>query len=154
VRTFYFDIDGTVLKGSFGAPKQHLADGALERAVRAAGVERLVCVGNVVSIARSLERMQPGHDSLGLVLRVCQGVWADQEWFRQVTTLVADSHERVAHIDTSLDWWWADDLALEHSQSVEREDLFQAHHGGRILVPTADGDGQDVLDWLAAIPAV
>ncbi len=93
MRTLSFDIDGTLLRGSFGAPKALLAAGAFERAVRAAGFERLVCVGNVVAIVRTLERAQP-VDGQAMVLRVCQGVFEDEAWFRATTELVEDPAAR------------------------------------------------------------
>lgn len=150
VRTLYFDIDGTLLRGSFGAPKARLAQGAFERAVRAADVERLVCVGNVVAIVRTLERGQrvDGH---GMVLRVCQGVFEDEAWFRRVTDLVADPAARAAAIDEARDWFWVDDLAERYCVTAGRADLFRAHAGTRILVPAPDGDGGDVLRWLAGL---
>ena len=154
MRTLYFDIDGTLLLGSFGQPKPALAGGAFERAVRAAGVERLVCVGNVVEIVRQLERWGRGPpvDGLGVVLRVCQGVFEDEAWFRASTTLVADPARRALAIDPTTDWWWCDDLAAKYCDACGVPGLLQGA-GGRILVPVPDGDGTDVLGWLSAFPA-
>ena len=43
-------------------------------------------------------------------------------------------------------------LLVEGGAPMALEDLFQAEQGGRILVPTPDGDGADVLAWLAGLP--
>lgn len=152
MRTLYFDIDGTLLLGSFGAPKPALAGGAFERLVRGAGFERLVCVGNVVQIVRTLERSQP-VDGLGVVLRVCQGVFEDEAWFRSVTTLIADPAARARTVLAAggSDWFWLDDLAAEYSAQADLAAAYREHAGARILAPTPDGDGQDVAGWLAGL---
>jgi hypothetical protein len=152
VRTLYFDIDGTLLLGSFGDPKPALADGAFERAVRRAGVERLVCVGNVVHIVRTLEAGPRPIDGHATVFRTCQGVFQDEAWFRRVTSLVLDPSERARHIETADDWYWVDDLAERYCAQSELTALFEEHAGGRIFVPVPDGDGADVLAWLERLP--
>ena len=64
-RVLYFDIDGTLLTES--EPKTALADGAFEQAVRAAGFDRLVCVGNVVTTIRFLLGREEPIDGLRMV---------------------------------------------------------------------------------------
>lgn len=150
MRTLYFDIDGTLLSGSHGRPKPALQDGALERALRAAGFERLVCVGNVVHIVRALERASRHVDGLGQVFRVCQGTFEDERWFRSVTTLVHDPDQRARAIDPTLDWFWADDLAAWYCAQAERDAFFDEHRGGRILAPPPDSDGHELLAWVAS----
>lgn len=152
MRTLYFDIDGTLLLGSFGAPKPALAGGAFERLVRGAGFERLVCVGNVVQLVRTLERSQP-VDGLGMVLRVCQGVFEDEAWFRSVTTLIDDPAARARTVlaDGGADWRWIDDLAAHYCKEAGLAHAYREHAGARIFVPTSDGDGQDVAGWLAGL---
>lgn len=152
MRTLYFDIDGTLLLGSFGAPKPALAGGAFERLVRAAGFERLVCVGNVVAIVRTLERSAP-VDGLGMVLRVCQGVFEDEGWFRSVTTLIDDPAERArtAVGSSGRDWFWCDDLAEHYCEQAALGASYREHAGTRILAPTPDGDGRDLAEWLAGL---
>jgi hypothetical protein len=154
MRTLYFDIDGTLLRGTCGQPKPALAGGALERALRAAGFERLVCVGNVVHIVRALERASRAVDGLGQVFKVCQGTFEDERWFRAVTTLVDDPEARARAIDTTLDWYWADDLAAQYCALVARDAFFDEHRGGRILAPKPDSDGRELLDWLARASGV
>lgn len=152
MRTLYFDIDGTLLLGSFGAPKPALAAGAFERLVRAAGFERLVCVGNVVNIVRTLEKSRP-VDGLAMVLRVCQGVFEDEAWFRRVTTLVDDPAARARAVlgSSGLDWFWIDDLAAHYCEQADLAAAYREHVGTRILVPTPDGDGRDLAGWLAGL---
>lgn len=151
-RTLFFDIDGTLLVGSFGRPKAALADGAFERAVRAAGVERLVCVGNVIGIVRQLEATRP-IDGQGMVLRLCQGAFEDEAWFRAVTTLVDDPRRRARAVAAreAEDWAWVDDQAERYCAEAALGDFFAAHVGGRIFVPTFEGDGTDVLAWLTRL---
>lgn len=86
-----------------------------------------------------------------MVFRVCQGVFDDERWFRSVTGLVSDPTARARAIDEAGDWFWVDDLAAEYCATSARSDLFAAHAGGRILVPSPDGDGADVLAWLAGL---
>lgn len=152
MRTLYFDIDGTLLLGSFGDPKPALVDGAFERAVRRAGIERLVCVGNVVHIVRTLESSKRPIDGHATIFRTCQGVFQDERWFRSVTSLVLDPSERARHIELGGDWYWVDDLAERYCEHSQLTPLFEAHAGGRIFVPVPDGDGEDVLTWLGRLP--
>jgi hypothetical protein len=152
MRTLYFDIDGTLLVGSFGAPKPALAGGVFEQLVRAAGFERLVCVGNVVAIVRTLEKSAP-VDGLGMVLRVCQGVFADERWFWRVTTLIDDPAARARTVVESggPDWFWIDDLAAHYCEQAALGAAYREHAGTRILAPTPEGDGCDLAEWLTRL---
>jgi hypothetical protein len=148
----YFDIDGTLLDSS--VPKPLLADGAFERLVRAAKFERLVCVGNVGLIIQALERAGIPQDGLATVWRSCRGCFADEEWFRSVTTLVEDADDRVAYVDTTLDWYLIDDLAERYSEKAGKKALYDEHLGARIFVPVQTGDGADVVAWLGWVQGI
>ncbi|HBP23668.1 MAG TPA: hypothetical protein DEA08_38560 [Planctomycetes bacterium] len=149
MRTLYFDLDGTVVTGFGGVAKTLLAEGGFERAVRAAGCSRLVCVGNAVAIFQSLARMGQDHDGIGTVFRLCQGAFLDEAWLRSVLELTPiDPHRRVEGIDRGLDWLYVDDLAEQYCRDAGAEELFSAERGRRILRCDPEGDGQDVLAWL------
>ena len=77
MRQLYFDIDGTLL--TQGDPKPALTDGRFEAAIRRAQVGRLVCVGNFCNVVQMVKEVDPGYDGLGMVFRLCQGVFADEE---------------------------------------------------------------------------
>ncbi|MGE0712149.1 MAG: hypothetical protein AB7N76_29680 [Planctomycetota bacterium] len=148
MRTLYFDIDGTVVSSFGGEAKPLLAAGAFERAVRAAGCARLVCVGNVVAIYRALERIGAAPEPAKLIFDVCRGAFQDLDWLRGALALIEDPAERARFVDTSGDWWWVDDLAELYCGQAGRGALFAAHAGTRILACSPYGDGRDVLDWL------
>ena len=113
-RTLYFDLDGTLIHMGFGSVKPRLAGAAFERAVRAAGFERLVCVANAVSIVHALEELGREADGVGMIHRLTFGAVSDEAWFRRVTTLVPDPRHRARFIDRTIDWWWVDDLAARY----------------------------------------
>ena len=76
---------------------------------------------------------------------------SDLEWFRDITTLVAELAHRARRIDLTWDWWRVDDLALRNLPLEGRVDLHDAHRSGRFLATYPEGDGQDALDWLGGV---
>jgi hypothetical protein len=149
-RTLYFDLDGTIVHAAFGQVKPHLADGRLEGAIRAAGFERLVCVANmctIVSTLIALGREVDGHD---MVYRLCQGAFRDEAWFRSRTTLIPDGSRRARYIDFGGDWWWVDDRAMHFLEAEGLGSHADGNLGRRLMIPQPDGDGSDVMEWLAA----
>jgi hypothetical protein len=148
VKRLYFDIDGTLLVRDSGEPKPALGHGRFERAVREAGFEQIVCVGNFIRVIREMGSFAPDYDGPGIILRLCAGVFADEAWFRAKLSLVLDPRNRAAEVDTATDWWYVDDEAEAFFARAGRSELFRQHLGGRILVPQPQGDGADVLGWL------
>ncbi len=146
MRTLY--LDGTVVRGSFGDVKPQLAEGAFERAIRAAGFERLVCVGNAVSIIHLLA--EAGHELDGheMRLKLCGGAFANEAWFRTVARWVLDPRHRVRELDFEEDWYYVDDMAERYFALEGRHSDFTAHRGGRIWIPGPDDDGGDTVMWL------
>jgi hypothetical protein len=154
MRRLYFDVDGTILRMYTNSAKTALAGGAFERAVRAAGVEELVCIGNYVAVVVAMQAIVKDFDPLGAVFEVCAGVFADEDWFGAHTQLVSDPDRRAAEVDLEGDWWYVDDLAEKYFSEAGRADIFRKHHGSRIFAPSPEGDGQDVLDWLLTVKSL
>lgn len=153
-KVLYFDIDGTLLSPE-SEPKPRLAGGAFEEGVREAAFDRLVCVSNLGKIIQFLGEMGKVSDGLGLAFELCRGTFADEAWFRQVTTLAMKYAEHRVHIiDYSADWWYLDDLAAYFMEKEGRSDLFKANVGRRIFAPNPNGDGLDILDWLRSCCSV
>lgn len=150
-RTLYFDIDGTVLRMYTPRAKPALANGVLGRAIRDARFEKLVCIGNYCEIAHMMQPLVPNFDPLGSVLEVCSGVFDDDDWFRACTRLITRPDLRAAEVDLTEDWWYMDDLAEKYFSDAGRAEVYREHRGGRIFVPTAEGDGEDVLAWIQKI---
>jgi hypothetical protein len=109
-------------------------------------------VGNFCRVITLLKDVDPGYDGLGIVFRLCQGVFTDEEWFRRVTTLIADPEHRAEAINFSGDWWYVDDLEEQFFDRPGLQDTFRNEVGHRILVPQSDGGGDDVLQWAASFP--
>jgi len=151
MRTLYFDIDGTVVRMYTPGAKPALANGALGRAVREAGIEKLVCIGNYCEVAHMVQPFVENFDLLGSVLEVCSGVFDDDDWFRARTRLITRPDLRAAEVDLTEDWWYMDDLAEKYFADAGRAEVYRAHAGSRILVPLAEGDGEDVLAWIRKI---
>ena len=151
MRRLYFDIDGTLLIEEKGIVKPHLADGAFEHAVRDAGFEQLVCVGNFVAALHAVNEVEPDHDGIGAIFNLCGSTFTDEAWFRSVCTLVNDPLDRAREIDLEANWWYLDDLAEYYCWKARREHVFKDHLNGRIMVPKAEGDGADILGWLQSL---
>jgi len=151
VRKLYFDIDGTILDLQTAAAKPALIDGMLVRAIREAGIQELVCVGNYAGVVVEVQAKVKDYDALGAILELCEGVFTDEPWFRANTRLIADPESRGAAIDLEGDWWYVDDLAEKYFTEAGRAEIYRKQLGQRILAPTPVGDGTDVLDWLRSI---
>jgi hypothetical protein len=152
VKILYFDISGTLVDDG-GRAKPALADGAFERAVRAAGVERLVCVSSLLTIVEARRMAGQDIDPHGFILGQCGGVFSDEAWFRGTVLMETVPRRRVEAIDESLDWYYVDDYAREYLEHAGRYDLEREEIGRRVLVTPADSDGRDVLDWLEGVVA-
>ena len=148
VRKLYYDIDGTVLVLDTGVAKPALAGGRLERAIRQARVDELVCVGNFCGVIRTVWTVRPEYDGLGAVLALCCGVFGDETWFRELTQLVLNPELRAAEVELGDDWWYMDDQADKYFSDAGRAEVLRQHLGERILQPSPRGDGEDVLSWL------
>jgi hypothetical protein len=151
VKTLFFDLDGTVILLEEGTVKPRLGGGRLERAIRRAGFEQLVCVGNAVALIAHLEELEMNPDGHQMIFDLCFGAFEDRIWFRSVCSWIAAPRDR-GNIITGLgDWWYVDDLAQRYLEQAGKGSLFELHNNKRILVPNPSGDGQDVLDWLEGI---
>ena len=152
MRRLYFDIDGTLLALDTGGPKPALMGGSLERSIKEAQIDEIVCVSNFVDVIRAVWMRQPDFDGLGAVYSLCGGVFSDQGWFRRVTQFVSDPQLRAAEIDLMSDWWYMDDEAENYFLKIERREIFDEQLGRRVLRPSPSGDGRDVIEWLRSIP--
>jgi len=151
MRKLYFDIDGTLLDIDSGEPKAALANGVFEETVRHTGMERLICIGSFVDVVRAAEESDESYDGMGVLFRICSGVFSDESWFRNNISLVQDSTNRAGEVDLTEDWWYVDDLADYYFRLANRESVFVTNAGKRILVPFPSGDGNDILNWLEEI---
>jgi hypothetical protein len=148
LKTLYFDIDGTVRLFDQWATKKELRGGRFGAAVRAAGCERLVCVGNAVGILHFAMQEVPDTDSAGTLLELMEGAFDDEAWFRSVVVLARDPFTRGEEIDLDGDWWYADDLAEDYLVEAGRRDVFEREAGRRIHVAEPRGTGARLLAWL------
>jgi len=147
-RSLYFDIDGTILGLSSGRPKSELASGQLELAIRESGFDDLICVGNFVEVVRIVSTVNSEYDGLGALYSLCQGTFQDEAWFRRVTRLVGDPKNRALELSLDSDWWYMDDLAHDYMSLAGLQAVFERERGRRVLVPSDEGDGADVIEWL------
>ena len=144
----YFDIDGTLLDIDSGNAKEALANGRFEDTVRRLGIHQLICVGTMTDVIRSAKEYDDSYDSLGVLFRICRGTFLDEYWFRDNIILVHDSCNRAREIDLTSDWWYVDDLAEYYFKIADLDSEFKTNAGTRILVPTPNGDGTDILSWM------
>ena len=151
MRTLYFDLDGTILIGDTGMAKPALADGKLELAVQQAGINRLICVGSIVDIVAVAEEVDATYCKMDALFKLCGGVFADKAWFSENVLLARSSEMRAREVNLKDDWWYVDDMAQYYFRVADREDIFLSNYGGRIMVPSPCGDGQDVVTWMKAM---
>jgi hypothetical protein len=148
-RVLYFDIDGTLVQPPFGAAKAALADGAFERAVRAACFDRLVCVSDACLAARmALARGGGASSPWAALFRLCRGTFQDPAWFRLHVDAVTDPLHRAMAIDPCEDWFYVDDRASSYAAQAG---LGSQDGCRRILTCRPSGDGSDVLRWLLGL---
>ena len=132
MRILYFDLDGTLIHLNFGSVKSALGRGAFERAVREAGFERLVCIGNAMAIITLLEETGREPDGHAMLMELCGGAFRDEAWLRSICGWVRDPKHRVREIAFDRDWWCVDDMATRYFELEEKTDLLRAHRGKRV----------------------
>ena len=152
MKTLFFDVDGTVLPIDQDAAKFLLRNGALEKIIRRAGFERLVCVGNIGIVAHAIEELGVDYDAIEVVFRLCGGAFEDKEWFHNVTRMVEDPENRASYIDYESDWWYVDDLAEHYLEKASRLEVMQGTDYDRVFIPNPRGNGTDIMAWLGKIP--
>ena len=148
MKILYFDINGTLTRDPSDRAKPCLADGAFEREVRAAGIQKLVCVSSMVGLITTYRKAGREVDGHNIIFEHCRGTIQDELWFRRVTDMELDYHRRVEAIQEDSDWWYVDDYAQEYCERAGRYDLIEEQMGKRIFAPEAAGDGSDVVKWL------
>lgn len=152
MRILYFDINGTLTVGTTDRAKEKLAGGKFEEAVRKAKFQKLVCVSTMVGVVEAYHAAGREVDGHKFIFQACGGTVQDLDWFRHISVLEPKYRDRVNVIEADQDWWYMDDYAQEYLDHSNRRDILpQAVE--RIFAPDSRGDGTDVLDWLAAIPA-
>jgi hypothetical protein len=148
MKVLYFDLDGTLVGLESGVLKPQLAGGAFERAARAGGFERLVCVSSAVSLIPAVRARDPETDGHALIWRLCEDAFEDEAWFRRAVAWVEEPERRARHLDLGADWWYLDDRAELYLAREGLDGLLHTAHAVRILAPDPNGDGSDVLEWL------
>jgi len=151
VKILYFDIDGSLLREDTATVKPALANGRFERLVSEAGFDRLVCVGNIVTLVQQLPAITPDIDGADVIFTYCGGAFADLDRFRATVEWVDSPERRARHLDRAADWWYLDDLARFYLEQESMGELLEAELGGRIYVPRPNGDGSGVAAWLTGV---
>ena len=152
MKTLYFDIDGTVLPIDKDEAKTFLRNGALEKSIRRAGFERLVCVGNIGIVANAIVELGVDYDAIEVVFRLCDSAFEDKEWFQDVTRMVDDPENRASLIDYESGWWYVDDLAEHYLEKANRLGVLQDPVCDRVFIPNPKGNGTGIIEWLGKIP--
>jgi hypothetical protein len=148
-RVLYFDIDGTLVRPTFGPAKRALAGGRFERLVREAGFDRLVCVSDAVLLSRAvIEHCGCGGEVHPAVYRFCNGTFSDRKWFRHNVDLVQDPTRRASEIDFDTDWYYVDDHAYKH---LALAGLDHVGAWGRTLSCDPHAEGHDIVAWLRGL---
>lgn len=148
-RVIYFDIDGTLVRPTFGRVKKALGDGRFERILRRAGFDRVVCVSYAVTIARLFAEVgdvSPREETREILFRFCAGAFEDRDWFDANVELVRNPMGRVTEFDFGADWYYVDDRA---SWYLDRAGLPAANVRERVLQCDPRTEGEDVALWLA-----
>ena len=151
MKILYFDIDGTVLRNDAPAAKPLLGNGRFEELISRAGFDRVVCVGNMITIARHMAEVAPDTDPAEIVFRYLDGAFVDIEAFRARVVYSEDPEHRARHMDFDADWWYVDDMAAHYLELEGLGDVLRAEWGRRVFIPRPNGDGRGVAAWLTGV---
>ncbi len=149
-RILYFDIDGVLLDYQDNI-KAALDGGALERALKAARIDRLICVSGWADMSRETVLDIPLAERPGWVYRKFSSLIPDRRWCLERLELGSDTDHRGRLIDLTTDWYYVDDWADKFFIEANGPAAFAQWRGRRILMADPFGDGTDVLRWLARI---
>jgi hypothetical protein len=150
-KLLYFDIDKTILAGSTRAVKKNLQNGQLELKIKENNFDKIFCVGNVNKIFNGLEEMGQHVESVEIIYTLCFDAFTDFEWFLSNVCCTKESEHRIKQIQFTQDWWYMDSLADKYFKKVGKNEILNRQEGKRILIPTPEGDGQDILNWFDTI---
>ena len=150
MKCLYFDIDGTILEEDTRKVKRELGNGEFERLVRCCKFDRVVCASNTIIAIELAVEIGQTVDGREILHEYCDGALS-LTWLRNDVELMDDPDRRVLSIDLDGDWWYVDDLAEYYFTREGIRGTYQEHINGRVCVPTKNGDGRDVREWLIAI---
>ena len=150
-KLLYFDIDGTILDGTTKAVKKSLQNGQLEITIREANFDKIFCVGNVNEIFKGLEEMGQHVDNIEIVYTLCFDAFTDFEWFMNNACCTKNPDRRIEQIQYNEDWWYMDVFAEKYVNKSEIRKTIEQHRDKRIFVPNAQGDGQDIINWISTL---
>jgi hypothetical protein len=110
LRILYFDIDG-VLVDYDDRLKPALDNGALERELKAAHIDRLICVSGWADMSQEPVLDITPVDRPGWVYRKFSSLIPDRRWCLERLELGSDTDHRARLIDLETDWYYVDDWA-------------------------------------------
>ena len=151
MRCLYFDIDGTVVHESIYEVKPALGEGRFQDLVTRCGFDQVFCVSNMITTIELVREHGVTEDGSEIIYGYCGGAFTDEEWVRENVKLIHNPERRVQSIDFAGDWWFVDNEARYYFECEDRVDDFVRFHGTRVCMPTDDGDGVDVANWLEGL---
>jgi len=150
-KLLYFDIDGTVLNSASKAVKSNLQNGKLELKIREAHFDKIYCMGNVNDIFNGLEEMGQHVDNVEIVYTLCFDAFTDFDWFINHVCCMKNPDQKMNQIQYNEDWWYMDVSAKKFLKNGDSGPDLKQHLGTRILVPKAQGDGEDIITWIETV---
>ena len=147
-RTLFFDLNGCLLRYPDYTPKPALTNNVLGTLLKTAEFDRLVCVSSYV-----LKMKRQGIAGTEMRRRLCmllKPMVYDQQWLIcRLELLSKDPHYSALHLLE--DFFVLDDRSHLRFPIVFGEVLYRRYLGERILQVDPDGDGDDIVAFLARV---
>lgn len=143
-KILFFNLENT-LQHLDEKPKTALLNGALEKAVKFADFDFLICVSEVMNTDFGSLKFDQQKEMMQDKL---VAFFPDKDWFVEKVFLLRDPANRCSHFDLTSDWYYLDSDAEQHFTKAHGEEKYKKEVDIRIFQPASKTDGTDILRWL------
>jgi len=143
-RVLFFNIENT-LQQLDKTPKTALQNGALEKAVKSANFDFLICVSEEMNTNFGTLKFDQQKKKMQLKLAI---FFRNKDWFTEKVFLLKDPANRCSYLDLESDWYYLDGDAQAYFTKAYGEEKYHEAMNHRIFQPELKSDGADILEWL------
>ena len=153
-RVLYFGIDNILLDEEDIA-KTALTNGQLERLLKSCAFDYYACVsGYSDMVVQRHQYIQKPNKTVQkeAVWQLLKDIFTDKNDFIKKLILIYNTDKRGDYINVDSDWYYLDDWADKYfveAQGIQAFEEMKRHN--RIFLNDPQGDGADILQWLAQL---